>query len=92
MQFIGWPSVAIGTFPGRVILVDPTDDGTGRFRLLVGPPPGQADAWPSERFLRQGVQVQGWVLLRHVTLGYEIWRLINGFPPYIAMQEPTASP
>ncbi|MEW4570060.1 ATP-binding cassette domain-containing protein [Tautonia sp. JC769] len=91
VQFIGWPSVAVGTFPGQVILVDPTDDGTGRFRLLVGPPPGRADAWPSERFLRQGVQVQGWVLLRHVTLGYEIWRLINGFPPYVALEEPVSA-
>lgn len=91
VQFIGWPSVAIGTFPGRVILVDPTDNGRGIFRVLVGPPPGRADVWPSERFLRQGVQVQGWVLLRHVTLGYEIWRLINGFPPYVSMEEPRQS-
>lgn len=91
VQFIGWPSVAVGTFPGQVILVDPTDDGSGRFRLLVGPPPGRPDAWPSERFLRQGVQVQGWVLLRHVTLGYEIWRLINGFPPYVALEEPVSA-
>ncbi|WP_169977254.1 ATP-binding cassette domain-containing protein [Tautonia rosea] len=91
VQFIGWPSVAVGTFPGRVILVDPTEDGSGRFRVLVGPPLGQPEAWPSERFLRQGVQVQGWVLLRHVTLGYEIWRLINGFPPYVAIDEPVTA-
>ena len=35
MQFAGWPSVAVGTFGGRVAFVDPADDGGGDFRVLV---------------------------------------------------------
>jgi len=39
--------------------------------------------WPDVRFLRQGVRVNGWVLLGRVTLGYELWRIFNGFPPQV---------
>jgi hypothetical protein len=27
------------------------------------------------------VRAQGWVVLREVRVGYEVWRLLNGFPP-----------
>jgi hypothetical protein len=86
VQFIGWPSVARGTFGGEVVLIDPTDDGTGRFRVLVAPRPdttGDGDVvdWPGTRWLRQGVLANGWVLLGRVPLWYEIWRQLNGFPP-----------
>jgi multidrug resistance efflux pump len=82
VQFAGWPSVAVGTFGGEVMIIDPTDDGTGKFRILVRPD-GEVP-WPSERYLRQGVRANGWVMLNQVPLGYEIWRQINGFPPSIA--------
>lgn len=90
VQFIGWPSVARGTFGGEVILIDPTDDGTGRFRVVVAPRPdllddGETVDWPGARWLRQGVQTRGWILLQRVPLWYEIWRQLNGFPP--ALQE-----
>jgi multidrug efflux pump subunit AcrA (membrane-fusion protein) len=75
----GWPEVAAGTFGARVTAIDATDNGKGKFRLLVRPGPG--DTWPDERFLRQGVRANGWVLLNRVTLGYELWRQLNGFPP-----------
>jgi hypothetical protein len=29
------------------------------------------------------VRVNGWVLLGQVTLGYELWRIFNGFPPQV---------
>ncbi len=80
VQFAGWPSVAVGTFGGRVYLVDPTANDTGRFRILVEPDP-DATPWPNEDYLRQGVRAQGWVLLQEVSAGWEIWRQINGFPP-----------
>ncbi|MBL8797550.1 MAG: biotin/lipoyl-binding protein [Planctomycetia bacterium] len=79
-QFVGWPAVAVGTFGGRVYLVDPTADEKGRFRLLVAPDPDEP-AWPNQQYLRQGVRAQGWVLLETVTLGWEFWRQLNGFPP-----------
>jgi adhesin transport system membrane fusion protein len=80
IQFVGWPSVAVGTFGGEVMLIDATDDGTGRFRILVSPDPTD-EAWPESRYLRQGVRANGWVLLRQVKLGFELWRRFNGFPP-----------
>ncbi len=79
VQFAGWPSVAVGTFSGTVASVDATDDGMGNFRVLVVP--DEESSWPSERYLRQGVQANGWVMLNQVPLGYEIWRQLNGFPP-----------
>ncbi len=82
VQFAGWPSVAIGTFGGIVNFVDETDNGQGRFRIIVeADESGDEVLWPDTSFLRQGVQAKGWVLLREVSLGYEIWRQLNGFPP-----------
>ncbi|HAC92426.1 MAG TPA: hemolysin D, partial [Planctomycetaceae bacterium] len=83
VQFVGWPSVAIGTFGGTVNRLFPTDDGNGNFRVLVIPDNhlSHDQGWPESKFLRQGVRVNGWILLNEVPLGYEIWRRINGFPP-----------
>lgn len=85
VQFSGWPSVAVGTFGGRVSLVDPSDDGTGRFRILIVPDPAEPP-WPESTFLRQGVRANGFVLLDRVSLGYELWRQANGFPPTVGMR------
>ncbi len=82
VQFVGWPSVAVGTFGGRVLFMDSTDDGKGRFRVLVGPDPNDKP-WPTTRYLRQGVRAKGWILLNTVPLGFEFWRQFNGFPPTI---------
>lgn len=80
VQFVAWPEVAIGTFGGTVAYVDATDDGKGKFRIMILPDAGQA-SWPPDRFLRQGVRAKGWVLLNRVSLAYELWRQLNGFPP-----------
>ena len=88
VQFAGWPSVAIGTFSGTVSTVDATDNGKGQFRILITPNENQQE-WPSDRYLRQGVRANGWVMLRRVTLGYEIWRQLNGFPVILSDKEPS---
>ncbi|MFO0805110.1 MAG: HlyD family efflux transporter periplasmic adaptor subunit [Gemmataceae bacterium] len=89
VQFAGWPSVAVGTFGGRVRQIDPTDDGKGRFRILVEPEEVfDGDRWPEGLYLRQGNQAVGWVFLNRVTLGYELWRQLNGFPPVVAPTAP----
>lgn len=80
VQFSGWPSVAVGTFGGRVAFVDAADDGRGDFRIVVIPDPDDGP-WPAASYLRQGVLAKGWVLLDRVSLGFEIWRQFNGFPP-----------
>ena len=101
LQLIGWPSIAVGTFGGEVILVDPTDNGQGKFRILVGPKPdvvtrdGKAVEirdWPENQWLRQGIRANGWVLLQEVPLWFEIWRQINGFPPLISGEEAKLDP
>lgn len=82
VQFTGWPSVAVGTFGGVVSFVDATDDGRGNFRIVVTPD-AEDEPWPATRFLRQGVRANAWVLLNQVSLGFELWRQFNGFPPTI---------
>ncbi len=85
VQFSGWPETAIGTFGGRIRQIDAASGVAGQCRILVEPEavmPG--DAWPEPEFLRQGNQVIGWVFLNRVSLGFEIWRRLNGFPPVLA--------
>jgi|GEM_PF-30960 len=79
VQFVGWPSVAIGTFGGVVSLVDAHGDDQGRFRVVITPKEGEA--WPTQRYLKQGVRANGWILLNQVSVGFELWRQFNGFPP-----------
>jgi membrane fusion protein, adhesin transport system len=78
VQFSGWPSAAIGTFGAKVGFVDAADDGHGRFRVVVMP--DDPTRWPGAEHLRQGTRVNGWILLNRVRLGYELWRVFNGFP------------
>ncbi len=91
VQIIGWPQLATGTFQGEVVFVDATDDGSGRFRVVVGPADDIVDrgdgkgpvkvGWPSsDRWLREGVRAKAWILLEEVPLWFEAWRNINGFP------------
>lgn len=86
LQFSGWPSVAVGTFGGEVALVDASDDGNGKFRIVVRPMPGEQ--WPENQYLLQGARAKGWVLLDTVPLGFELWRQFNGFPPQLKDQPP----
>ena len=79
IQFSGWPSVAVGTFGGVVTFVDQTATNEGLFRVIIIPQKGEK--WPESRYIRQGTRVNGWVLLNSVSLGYELWRQFNGFPP-----------
>lgn len=90
IQVPGWSDVNVGTFVGEVAFVDPTDNGNGQFRVMVLPKEGEK-AWPDVRILRQGVMAKGWLLLDKVTIGYEIWRLLNNFPPMIPPHSTTTT-
>ncbi len=87
VQFSGWPSVAVGTFGGRVAVIDQFAQPNGAYRVLV-----EADSadepWPRE--LRLGSGARGWALLRNVSVGFELWRLMNGFPPAQPAPPPAA--
>ncbi len=87
IQFAGWPSVAIGTFGGEIVSMDATDNGKGKFRVLVRPDTSDTP-WPEDRYLRQGVRANGWVLLNRVPLWFEFWRKLNGFPPVVSESAP----
>lgn len=107
VQWVGWPSAAVGTFGGKVAFIDRFDNGSGKFRIMVVPddrplyqPEGtiadwlrgiltfttrqeerRSPPWPDDIYLRQGMRAKGWVVLDSVSLGFEIWRQLNGFPP-----------
>ena len=96
-QFSGRPDLAVGTFRGEVVFVEPSARLDGRFRVLVKEPLNSEEClesevingiprmgecgWPPESFVRLGATVRGWILLETVPLGFELWRLLNSFPP-----------
>jgi len=86
VQWVGWPSISVGSFGGVVSAIDATDDGMGRFRVLVRPI--DENEWPEQRFLLQGVRANGWVMLGEVPLWFELWRQLNGFPPAVSKDDP----
>ncbi|HEY9886385.1 MAG TPA: biotin/lipoyl-binding protein [Vampirovibrionales bacterium] len=88
LQFAGWPALqfggfsdtlSFGTFPGRIAVVDNVDSGNGYFRVIVVPDESEG-GWPPGEMLRMGTRASGWVILRTVTLGYELWRRFSGLP------------
>jgi multidrug resistance efflux pump len=92
LQFSGFPEASFGVFSGRVRVVSPVADSAGRYRLLVVPDTtGGRPEWPSDDYLRQGSAVTGWVMLSDVSLGYEIWRRINGLPPQVPVRNRTTA-
>jgi len=93
IQVSGWPSVAIGTFSGHVIAIDPSAQISGRFRVLVEEDSNTGSPWPDRRFVRFGSKARAWVLLDEVPVGYEIWRQLNNFPPNFPVQsDPMVAP
>jgi multidrug resistance efflux pump len=87
VQFSGFPGISVGTFGGVVAFIDPMDDGSSRFRVIIKQenqtlPTGKKDkGWPRSANLRPGAEAVGWIMLDTVPLGYELWRQFNGFPP-----------
>lgn len=76
--FSGWPQASYGTFSGKIIAVERSVGTNGLFRILVTEQPGEKK-WPME--LRMGTGASGIALLKNVSIWYELWRNINGFPP-----------
>lgn len=76
--FSGWPGVSLGTFAGEIVAIDRNISANGKFRLLVAPDAGE-QPWPTA--LLPGGGAVGIAQLHNVPLWYELWRIINGFPP-----------
>lgn len=87
--FSGWPGVSLGTFGGSVVAIDRNISANGKFRVLVAP--DETDApWPDA--LQMGGGAKGIALLNDVPLGYELWRIFNGFPPDLYKEEGKETP
>ncbi len=76
--FSGWPGISFGTYEGEVLAIDNFISPNQLYRVLVKPK-GSAHPWPEQ--LRVGAGVRTLTLLKNVSVWYEIWRQINGFPP-----------
>ncbi len=85
LQISGWPQVAVGTFGASVEVIDQFPSTDGRFRVLLVQDTTQDEPWPAQ--LRLGTGVDGWAMLDRVTVGWEIWRQLNGFPLSIKADE-----
>ncbi len=75
--FSGWPRLQYGTFPGEIVAIDRMIGDEGQYRVLVAEP--ASSPWPET--LRAGSGARGIALLEQVSVGYELWRQFNGFPP-----------
>lgn len=88
LQFSGWPNASLGTFGGRVAVVDQVALPNGYYRVLVAPDTTQVP-WPRELLMGSGVR--GWAMLREVRVWFEVWRTVNGFPPSLPQAASTGS-
>jgi membrane fusion protein, adhesin transport system len=92
LQFSGWPSAAVGTFAGEIMAIDASGDQENKYRILVKPDQariseGKDIPWPDSTVLRPGANATGWIILDEVPMWYELWRILNGFPPTV-MESP----
>lgn len=76
--FSGWPGLSLGSYAGKVVAIDRNISSGGKFRVLVAPATDE-EPWPEA--LRIGGGAKGIALLNDVPLWYELWRMLNGFPP-----------
>ena len=77
--FSGWPKASYGTFSGEVVAIENALSPNGKFRILVREDTSDTKKWPEQ--LRIGTGASGIALLKNVSVWYELWRRINGFPP-----------
>lgn len=76
--FSGWPNLSYGTYGGEVVAVERTISDNGKFRVLIKPNSDE-QKWPE--VIRAGSGARTIALLNNVSIWYEMWRQINGFPP-----------
>ena len=75
--FSGWPNSSYGTFTGKVFAMDNFIGKNGKYRVLIQQY-ANAEPWPKE--VRAGGGANTITLLNNVSVGYELWRQLNGFP------------
>ena len=77
--FSGWPNVSYGTYGAEVVAVERfITESKGKFRVLLKPDPDD-HPWPKD--IRAGSGAFTIALLEDVSIWFELWRKLNGFPP-----------
>ena len=76
--FSGWPGTSYGTYGGKIIAIDNFISKNGKYRIMVSEDP-EDEVWPKQ--IRIGAGASCITLFQDVSIGYEIWRNLNGFPP-----------
>jgi len=76
--FSGWPQSSYGTFGGKVYAIENFISDNGLYRILLAPNE-EDQPWPIQ--VRIGSGANTITLLNNVSVGYELWRQLNGFPP-----------
>lgn len=86
--FSGWPDMSYGTFGGEIVAIENFISENGKFRVLIAPDSSE-EKWPSQ--VRVGSGAQTIALLNTVPVWFEMWRILNGFPPdyYKTIQKST---
>ncbi len=76
--FSGWPNASFGTYAGKVVAIERFISDNGKFRILIAPDENE-NPWPEN--VRVGSGAYTIALLEDVSIWYELWRRLNGFPP-----------
>ncbi len=79
LQISGWPQIKYGTFAGIVDKVEPISYEKGFYYARIVEDPNEP--WPKGEVLKAGTQATVWIRLETVPIWYQIWRLMNAFPP-----------
>ncbi|MFH6956734.1 HlyD family secretion protein [Flavobacterium aquidurense] len=87
--FSGWPGLSYGTFGGKIVAIENFISANGKYRILIAPDGNKEEKWPKE--LSIGAGAQSIALLETVSVWYEIWRNLNGFPPNYYMSDEKAA-
>ncbi|WP_373030510.1 HlyD family secretion protein [Sulfurovum sp.] len=85
LHIAGWPGIRFGTFGGIIKKVDPVLHEQGFYYAYVVEDP--KEPWPSHEELRMGTNATAWIALSTVPIWYELWRLMNAFPPKMVTPE-----
>ena len=76
--FSGWENQSVGTFKGKITAIDNMASPNGLYRILVSAD-DKEKPWP--KALRVGSAAEAFIMLNDVSIWYELWRQLNGFPP-----------
>jgi multidrug resistance efflux pump len=77
--FSGWPNMSYGTFGGKIVAIENNISDNGKYRVLIAPDEKDKHKWPKQLSIGSGAQTLA--LLNDVPIWYEMWRVLNGFPP-----------